>query len=374
MQDLRRSYIYIYTDPETKGRFTYPDLGISFLYQPFYIGKGMYRRMFEHVAESRLRNRTNKHKKILSIIDSGFNPKDYIMVYRKNLSEVEAYQLELDLIQRVGRSLINKGPLLNIHPGGRGGAAERGLKLSKQDRLDIAELYLAGNTRGAIATIYNVDLETISVSLEITETPPRKAAHDLPKEQQEEICARYRNGESTPQLGRAYGIWHPQIKEILVKHGVEIRPLKTNTKELEDRVIKEYSTGISMSEVGRMLGMNKNSVAHILRKNNIPIRSRYASLPVEVISLHAAGMYVKDIAKVYGVGATVVSKFLHEHGVEVCTGAKPTQEVLDFRTEVWDLYANGMCVSEISQLFNKSYDTIRNALRSHRKLNPQTNQ
>ena len=33
-------YTYIYLDPRKPGKFSYPNLKMSFLYEPFYVGKG----------------------------------------------------------------------------------------------------------------------------------------------------------------------------------------------------------------------------------------------------------------------------------------------------------------------------------------------
>ncbi|KKL21132.1 hypothetical protein LCGC14_2448500, partial [marine sediment metagenome] len=96
-------YTYIYLDPRKPGYYEY--LGISFDYEPFYIGKGSSVRWYPsvHVGRPRSEYLTNKLKKIglnnvikLKLID--------------NLSESDAFLFEQLYIKIIGRKCVGEGP------------------------------------------------------------------------------------------------------------------------------------------------------------------------------------------------------------------------------------------------------------------------
>ena len=107
-------YVYIYFDPRVEDSFIYSDL--SFNYEPFYIGKGKGNRLYSHLKQT---GRTLKTNKINSIRNKGFEP--IVLKYKENLSEEEAFKLEVELINKIGRRNLKNGPLTNIHEGGKGG-------------------------------------------------------------------------------------------------------------------------------------------------------------------------------------------------------------------------------------------------------------
>jgi hypothetical protein len=109
-------YVYVYLDQRRKGNYIY---GIyKFSYEPFYIGKGKNSRLKDHLFENDLYN-TEKHKRILQI-KSECSKNPIIIKYAKNLSEEQAFDLEIDMITTIGRNLLQEGPLLNIQKGGQG--------------------------------------------------------------------------------------------------------------------------------------------------------------------------------------------------------------------------------------------------------------
>ena len=117
-------YVYIYLNPMKPGKFEYNsnEIGICFLYEPFYVGKGTGYRLNSHLTEEKNgKIKINKHKinTISKIKENGLKPiiikliEDFDHDYIKNL--------EYLYISTIGRSFINKGPLTNILPGGDSG-------------------------------------------------------------------------------------------------------------------------------------------------------------------------------------------------------------------------------------------------------------
>ncbi len=103
-------YVYAYIDPHTS--------------IPFYIGYGHGTRSIDHLNEAKSRtNRvpTNPHKinKIKQLINTGVEP--IIRIIDDNLTKQTAKELEVFLIEFVGRRVDGTGPLTNLTGGGDGG-------------------------------------------------------------------------------------------------------------------------------------------------------------------------------------------------------------------------------------------------------------
>ena len=100
-------YTYLLIDPDTM--------------QPFYVGKGVGRRMYEHHrVRGRLINPLLKNK-ICKLHDEGKQ-----IVYEKvlvNVDEPTAFKKEQELIQQYGRKIDRSGILCNMTVGGEGNSS-----------------------------------------------------------------------------------------------------------------------------------------------------------------------------------------------------------------------------------------------------------
>lgn len=100
-------YVYIY--------YCYEDI-------PFYVGYGKNNRMFDHLNEAKKKPTavTGEHKlnKIRKILKEGLEPR--IEIVASDLSRDEACRLEIELIEKFGRSDLGLGPLTNMTKGGDG--------------------------------------------------------------------------------------------------------------------------------------------------------------------------------------------------------------------------------------------------------------
>lgn len=112
-------YVYIYLDPRKPGEYIYGDL--SFTHEPIYVGKGHGQRMYNHLKESQLKNKNLKNNKINKILSEGLKP--IIKKVFDNLEEFDAYELERNIVDKIGRIQKNEGPLVNMSDGGKGGSS-----------------------------------------------------------------------------------------------------------------------------------------------------------------------------------------------------------------------------------------------------------
>lgn len=118
-------------NPLKPGKYSYDDLDICFLYEPFYIGKGSNNRINRHTHKDCLRKDTNqlKKNKILKILKEN---KEIIKVkLREKLYEEESLLIEEEFIKKIGRRDIKTGELCNMSNGGEKGYLQNQEKRKK---------------------------------------------------------------------------------------------------------------------------------------------------------------------------------------------------------------------------------------------------
>jgi len=115
--ELKEFYVYVYLDPRKSGEYVYGDF--KFGYEPFYVGKGYGRRYKRHLSKSNYnKSKTYKNNRIKFLKENNFNIE--IVKVKENLLESEAFNLEIELIKRIGRFDLGVGPLCNHTDGGEG--------------------------------------------------------------------------------------------------------------------------------------------------------------------------------------------------------------------------------------------------------------
>lgn len=117
-------YVYIYLNPVSPGKFSYGGIDYIFDYEPFYVGKGKKNRYKGHLRKSERELNYNPLKnEIFDKIELlGFNPIDFVIIFRCDLKENEAFEWEKLLISQIGRRDLGVGPLTNLTDGGEGGS------------------------------------------------------------------------------------------------------------------------------------------------------------------------------------------------------------------------------------------------------------
>ena len=106
---MNNFYVYMLLDPRKNNT-------------PFYIGKGIGKRAWNHLLNDSHTNDYNPFKtRIIGKIRKN-NLEPLVKIYKDNLTEMESRELEIALISLYGRRGLDKnGILSNRHPGGQGG-------------------------------------------------------------------------------------------------------------------------------------------------------------------------------------------------------------------------------------------------------------
>jgi len=112
-----RFYVYLYLDQRKEGLWKFS--GLTFTFQPFYVGKGTRNRDLSHLCTHMLIKKSLKSSTIKSIInETGEHPLHYRIF--NNLNEKDAIRIEKKMIKFFGRRDNNTGILCNMTDGGDG--------------------------------------------------------------------------------------------------------------------------------------------------------------------------------------------------------------------------------------------------------------
>jgi len=112
-------YVYAYLDPLKPGKYTYPGINLSFLYEPIYIGKGRKSRYLYHIRCANWKGYKGAFiDRIKHILCSNNYP--IVLKLSEGLNERESSNKEIYFIGKIGRLDLCSGTLLNRTRGGDG--------------------------------------------------------------------------------------------------------------------------------------------------------------------------------------------------------------------------------------------------------------
>jgi hypothetical protein len=127
---MNNFYVYVYLDTRKRGDFVYKNL--SFMYEPFYVGKGSNGRLYKHLDEAYNQRDDNDHKcNVIRKIKKETKKDPLVVKIFENLKEEESFVLEEETIKIIGRHDLKTGPLTNKTSGGEGWS---GFIMSKESR------------------------------------------------------------------------------------------------------------------------------------------------------------------------------------------------------------------------------------------------
>ena len=108
-------YVYVYLDPRKPGLYEYGNL--KFTYEPFYVGKGRAYRCYTGLGDGK-KKKSMKATKITAIKNAGYMP--IVLKIKEMVIEQVSLDYEISVIEQIGRSETNNGPLTNHTNGGEG--------------------------------------------------------------------------------------------------------------------------------------------------------------------------------------------------------------------------------------------------------------
>jgi transposase-like protein len=156
---------------------------------------------------------------------------------------------------------------------------------------------------------------------------PRGGKPKFTPEQDQDIVARYRDGQSVRAIAAAYGATYTPVVNALKRHQVP-RRTKTDyawkpTQVSLEEVARLFGEGLSVPNIARQVGTGNDVISRVLREMGINARyggsnRRFKGEQVTALAAeHAAGASLSDLARQYDCSVTVISKTLKRAGAEV---------------------------------------------------------
>ncbi|MCK5018700.1 MAG: hypothetical protein KAS32_16685 [Candidatus Peribacteraceae bacterium] len=286
-----RFYVYVHLDPRKPGRYSYEGVPVSFLYEPYYIGKGIGNRYLRHFRKSEILKGINIEKNNIIkriIAETGDNP--YAMIVVDNLYNDKAYDIEIDFILKIGKHINNEGPLTNILDGGDGRSF--GFKYSEESKKKSSEAlkkYYRENPYSEEAK------KNLSESLKkyYRETPEakKKNSEALKKYYNENPVSEESKKKKSESLKKHYSE-NPvseeakkNLSESLKKHYSENPEAKKNLSELKKKYYRENP--VSEEDKKKMSYANPSSLSIIIDN------TYYNSINMAVKSLRISHKTIK---------------------------------------------------------------------------------
>ena len=158
---------------------------------------------------------------------------------------------------------------------------------------------------------------------------PRGSKPLFTPEQDREIVARYRDGETLRQIGDSYGVSHVPVSAALRRCGEPRRSLRDYrwqpTPENRAEVVRLWHEGLGVQKIGRQVGTGNDVVSRVLRDAGIKTRfggtnRRFSKTQaLELAAENASGVSLAELARRHDCSTTVIKVTLKRLGVEVWT-------------------------------------------------------
>lgn len=296
---MSNSYVYVYLDTRKLGKYQYND--ICFLYEPFYIGQGRDRRYRKHLLESKKGNKMNNSFKfniINLILEEGKEP--IILKLYENISEDTAKEIEVKLIEIIGKRIDGKGPLTNITNGGDGTS---GYVLTEDHKKRLSESAKGRKHTDEYKQYMSEKMSGRKLSKEHCENIAKSKTGKKASIETKKLLSELRSGENHPNWGK--------------HHSDETKNKISNTqkgRKMSDKQYKNYlesRKNIDLSgEKNGMFGMTneKNPNAKI-----VILTSPYGE------EIRCVGNYVKTV-KELGLPYNKIRESLKNNGELIKTG------------------------------------------------------
>ena len=203
---------------------------------------------------------------------------------------------------------------------------------------------------------------------------PRGGTPFFTPEQDREIAARYRAGETLRQIGASFGVTHRPVSASLARSGITPRtttdyywkPTPENAAEVE----RLWREGMGVQKIARTVGTRNGTISQVLRDRGVQARfggqnHRFKGSKVEALAAeYRAGASLNELASRHGGSAVVVRNALRRHGVWLRDKGKHQKYWTPERI-AWlrEQYEAGRSKSDIARELGLAQRTVRLRLR-----------
>lgn len=206
-----------------------------------------------------------------------------------------------------------------------GGDGNRTLLLDDKYE-EISSLYLSGFSSNKIATLYKVDKASIVKILKQLGIKIRNNSLNINRQELKELIQDYQNGYSLRELAKRYNCSGPELKEFLIKKGVDLRQkysILEDTKS-QELLIKDYtSSTMRLKDIQHKYHCSYATLLKVLSINGIS-KGKYSfklsnKECLKVIEQFNSGKKIKDIAHSFKVDKATIYSLLKRYNVNYLT-------------------------------------------------------
>ena len=257
MNESKDYYVYVILNLDESGKFIYGDSEFDFL--PIYIGKGKNKRELEHFKPYSLKTDSEKNKSLLQ----------YNCVSKKlvnNLSEGDAFKLERDYIELIGRRNLDTGPLLNLTSGGQGASGykytpEQLIKRSKEQSTINNGFYNKNHDKNTFnkfkRSVYQIDINTNQIINKFDSLADAAKETNSSEDHIRDCC----NGNRKTHNGFKWVDVNPTYVKKRLSKGNNTKKRKIYKLDLDGKILEEYE---SISMASRETGILKGNIIAVL--------------------------------------------------------------------------------------------------------------
>ena len=188
---------------------------------------------------------------------------------------------------------------------------------------EIKELYLSGFSSNKIAALYNVDKASIVKILKSLGVKIRSNKLNINHQELLELINDYQSGYSLRELAKRYDCSPSELKEYLIKKGVNLRIKYNilNDENTQESLINDYLDGVlKLSEIQAKYHCSYNTFTKILSLHGIDKKGKGNHFKLsdkqclEAIRMFNDGNSIKQIAEKFEVNkSTIYSLFKRYH-------------------------------------------------------------
>ena len=210
---------------------------MSFLFEPFYVGKGTGKRMTTHFLPCELKRNTPKVNKIKKIMQTGIIP--FAIKISTQISKEEANNFEMVLIKSIGRKDLNRGSLANLTDGGDGG---NGMVCSSELRAYFSQIRKGvSHAPPTQKTRQKISASLIGRKVNLPESIRQEKSERMIRYNKSRVSPW--KGERNPNFGRGKGETNPNAS-----HSFLIKNPEGHIYFVKKGTLKQFSLSLGLGE------------------------------------------------------------------------------------------------------------------------------